>query len=87
MSNDKTILDGSTDVSLKDILMFLTGTDEVPPCGFDVKPALKFTEYDRMPESITCTITLTLSLVHTNYEVFKAKMDFATPNGYGFGKI
>ena len=67
--------------------MFLTGTDEVPPCGFEVKPSLRFTESDRMPESSTCTITLTLSLVHKKYEVFKAKMDFAIPNGFGFGKI
>jgi len=81
------MLDGNTAVSLKDVLMFLTGTDELPPCGFDVKPTLRFTEFDRMPESSTCTITLTLSLAHTDYEVFKEKMDFAIPNGYGFGKI
>jgi len=30
---------------------------------------------------------VTLSLAHTDYEVFKEKMDFAIPNGYGFGKI
>lgn len=74
-------------MSLKDILMFLTGSDEVPPCGFDVKPVLQFTECNRMPESSTCSITLTLSLVHSDYEVFKDKMDFAIPNGYGFGRI
>ena len=44
--------------------MFLIGTDELLPCGFEVKPSLRFTESDRMPESSTCTITLTLSLVH-----------------------
>ena len=64
--------------------MLLTGTDEVPPCGFEVKPSLRFTESHRMPESST---TLTLSLVHKNYDIFKEKMDFAIPNGFGFGQI
>ena len=67
--------------------MFLTGSDEIPPCGFDVKPTMQFTEYDRMPESSTCSIVLTLSLVHTDYDIFKSKLDFAIPNAHGYGKI
>lgn len=66
--------------------MFLTGTDEVSPCGFDVKPEMQFTECDRMPECHTCSITLTLSLVHINYEVFKAKWILPFPMNVALGK-
>ena len=78
---------GDTAVSLGDILMFITGTDEPPPTGFTGVPTLEFTDADRLPEASTCSLSLTLSRAHSDYVTFKAKMDCAINNGYGFGMI
>ena len=79
--------DGDTAVSLGDILMFITGSDEPPPTGFNGVLTLEFTDADRLPEASTCSLSLTLSRVHCDYVTFKAKMDCAISNGYGFGMI
>lgn len=67
--------------------MFITGTDQPPPCGFCKIPRMKFVEEERFPESSTCSLSLTISRNYTDYPKFQDRMDFAILNGYGFGKI
>ena len=79
--------DGKSSVSLGQILMFLTGSDEPPPCGFVGSPMIYFTDSDRLPQASTCAFTLTLSKLHTEYSLFKEKKDLAITSGCGFGQI
>lgn len=79
--------DGKSSVTLGQILIFLTGADEPPPCGFIATPQLCFCDMERLPEASTCSLTLTLSRSYKDYALFKEKMDFAISNGYGFGKL
>ena len=57
-------------VSLKDILIFVTGSSEIPPMGFTPKPAIMFCTSTTFPIASTCSNTLTLPL-YLSYEQFQ----------------
>ena len=42
-------------------MTFLTGTDVIPPLGFDVEPTIVFTDEQSYPTVSTCGLTLTFS--------------------------
>ncbi|XP_061586278.1 G2/M phase-specific E3 ubiquitin-protein ligase-like [Cololabis saira] len=67
-------------VSLADILIFLTGCDSVPALGFSPKPSLP-----DFPQANTCENILRIP-VHAVYTAFKSDMDFAIRNSPGFGR-
>ncbi|XP_057184613.1 G2/M phase-specific E3 ubiquitin-protein ligase-like [Triplophysa rosa] len=58
--------DENMTVSLEDVLMFATGTNRIPPLGFDVVPTLRFLhenkELRKFPEANTCGLILRLPI-------------------------
>ncbi|XP_037835205.1 G2/M phase-specific E3 ubiquitin-protein ligase-like isoform X1 [Kryptolebias marmoratus] len=75
---------------LQKILAFATAASEVPPIGFSPTPSVQFILKDDdfssvFPMANTCINCIKLPL-HTSYQVFKEKFDFALGNTYGFGR-
>ena len=72
--------------SLRDIMIFLTGCDLIPPLGFSVTPAIEFTDDEMFPKASTCSLTLTFSRkVKTNFADFKEIMDLTILGSQSFG--
>lgn len=75
-------------MSLEDILVFATGADAVPPCGFDPLPVAQFWS-DRRPRGNNCANSIVLPTwpdINVTYEEFKDFMDDGIQNSPGFGR-
>lgn len=79
---------GGIDCSLKDILIFITGSDVIPPTGFHKQLSLSFKHsYDMFPTTSTCDLTLWLPTVHKSYEDFKESIILGFKGNDGFGNL
>ena len=76
-------------VSPSHILAFVTGSWEIPPMGFPLRPTITFIsdETSIFPTASTCSLTLRLPLVLTSYDIFKEKVTTAFLNTVGFGQV
>lgn len=76
-------------ISLPQILIFVTGADSIPPMGFPTDPVIIFSKDKSrlLPLSSTCSLSLTLSTGHVEYDMFKKSMDTAVLNAYEFGQV
>ena len=78
----------SYSVTLPEILIFATGSNEIPPLGFRPKPQIYFWDEAR-PRSNTCANILYLPLHlqkdDLSYDLFKEFMDFSILNSPTFG--
>ena len=72
--------------NLKDVLVFLTGCDVVPPLGFgNVSSSVQFSEAAQLPLVSTCALTLTFPISFpTDPSNFKEKMEFSILGSQGF---
>ena len=72
--------------TLRDVMVFLTGSDCVPPLGFgDVTPSILFTDDAVLPTVSTCSLTLRFPRTFlSEFEQFKEKMDFVILGSQGF---
>ena len=77
------------DVSLQEILKFMSGSSKVPATGFDATPKICFCEGDRLPTVSTCALSITFprSMGLLQYQDFKKKMSYCILGSYGFGSI
>ncbi|XP_016376062.1 G2/M phase-specific E3 ubiquitin-protein ligase-like [Sinocyclocheilus rhinocerous] len=79
------------DVTLEDILIFVTGADSVPTLGFPHNCEIQFydqePESQRVPYSSTCALILYLPRSITEEVVFKDFMQMAIKGSVGFGKV
>ena len=84
--NDVGSTPGSDTVQLKDILIFATGCDKLPPSGLHPTPSLLF--YDgSLPLASTCSNELTLPTAHdTYYEFSRAFVEGVLGCGGLFGQ-
>ena len=82
-----TSVDGSTDVTLQDVMVFATGCDGVPILGFDRQPALKFSSDDVLPTASTCGPTLYLPLQVKGAKRFSKNMCLGITSSFGFGQV
>ncbi len=71
--------------TLKDVMMFATGTEAVPMTGFGETPELKFIP-GTLPKASTRAFTMSLPLDCPSYGMFKERMDYTLLNAYGFGQ-
>jgi hypothetical protein len=88
--SDNVLLETGTEemsLTLEDILVFLTGSSEIPIMGFDPKPAMEFTENSVFPMASTCSNTLILPLGISDYDRFKYNMGFGIINSPGFLRL
>ncbi|XP_041823681.1 G2/M phase-specific E3 ubiquitin-protein ligase [Melanotaenia boesemani] len=65
------IEDGAMEVTLEQVLVFVSGADRIPVLGFTPRPTLSFLhEHGKIfPEANTCIVNLKLP-IHQNYENF-----------------
>ena len=65
------------DVTLEEVLKFLSGSSHIPVTGFDNTPKIRFTNDERLPAVSTCDISITFPrrMGLLDYENFKQKMD------------
>ena len=82
--------DSGITVKLRDILVFITGADCLPPMGFDNDSEIRFvgdsySHVMRLPYASTCGPTLYLPLVLSDPDVFDEKMDMAIVGAQCFG--
>ena len=78
--------DGNGPATLKDVMLFLTGCDCVPPLGFgDVDPCILFSTDLVLPTVSTCSLTLRFPTTFpTDIDGFKDKMDLSILGSQGF---
>ena len=82
-----TLGEETNNLSLEDIVVFFSGSNRVPPLGFDYSPTLSFDEDSVFPISSTCALSLVLPSGYNEYEVFKEKAHYGCKNHGGFGKL
>lgn len=72
-TGNQEVLGEEASVSLRQILSFVTGADEIPPLGFTNSPFILFSKDKSrlLPVSSTCVLSITFSLGLTEYNVFK----------------
>ncbi|XP_028657992.2 G2/M phase-specific E3 ubiquitin-protein ligase-like [Erpetoichthys calabaricus] len=72
-------------VSLEDLLIFITGSDKIPPLGFCPTPCLEFLhDGSRFPLANTCDNVIRIPFKQS-FSEFKSDMDFGIKNSPGFG--
>ncbi len=85
-----TVEDTDITVTFDKLLMFATGTDQIPALGFDPEPTQQFLHIpvngsQRMyPEASTCGLVLRLPL-HASYESFNNSMILGIVQSPHFG--
>ena len=72
--------------NLKDVMVFLTGCDCLPPLGFaDASPTIVFSDDAVLPTVSTCSLTFNIPRnIPTEFDTFKEKMDFSILRSRGF---
>lgn len=79
---------GEVDVSFSEVLAFVTGADNIPPCGFTKQVDLDFypCEDQRLPSASTCALQLWIPRV-TDPDMVSAMMLRAVKESHGFLKV
>ena len=74
-----------------EVLIFITGTDTTPPCGFSSKIVIEFysneSDCSRIPFASTCSLTISLPRGMDNPDIFRTIMVRALKESHGFGKM
>ena len=80
---------GEIGCTLEDILVFFSGTDRIPPMGFEKYPTLTFIHDAKavLPTASTCDIQLRLPTRFHVYDDFKQHMLLGLKGHDGFGGI
>ena len=75
-------------VTFEEVLIFITGADTTPPCGFSSKLVIEFYSNDsgcsRIPFASTCSLTLSLPRGMNNPDIFRAIIVRALKESHGF---
>lgn len=76
----------NSEVTLEELLVFFSGCNKIPPCGFGDRPRLNFSSEDVFPTASTCVPMLTLpTRYHNDPQAFYDKVVYAIQNHGGFG--
>ena len=73
-------------VTLKEVLIFFSGAESVPPTGFPRQPSLCFIK-GPLPTASTCALELRVPTVHKSYLEFKEAMIMGMMGHGGFGRV
>jgi hypothetical protein len=79
--------ENDVEVSLADVLKFMTGSRTIPAIGFNDIPSILFINGLGLPTASTCDLSITFSREYGKftYKQFKEKFNFAIQNSPGFG--
>jgi hypothetical protein len=84
------VIHGSDEeVHLSNILVFVSGTNSIPPLGFPTSPVILFSKNTSrlLPTASTCALSLTLSGGLAQYDLFQQNMNLAVLNAFEFGQV
>ena len=79
--------DGIDGCTVKDVLIFITGSSHIPPAGFTKKPTVVF-NHDAsrlLATASTCDLVLRLPVNCQDYQSFKSNMVLSIKGNDGFG--
>ena len=84
--------DGEVDeLTLEDLLIFISGSDYIPPLGFEHAIEILFHDFKgntkRRPWASTCALTLNLPRGIEDPDYFKSFMKQSLVEGHGFGQV
>lgn len=80
--------ESDTCVELGIVLSFTTGSEMVPPLGFDHPLAIRFNNSNVFPTASTCALELTLPTKYYDQpQEFYKKISYAMKNHGGFGLL
>ena len=73
--------------TMKHVMIFFSGSDRIPPMGFDRHPTLHFIHDDerKLPTSSTCDLQMRIPTCHPDYDEFKKYMVLGLIGNDGFG--
>ena len=79
--------EATSQVSLSDVLYFMTGSSRIPAAGFNEVPSIIFVNDNCLPVASTCDLSITFSRKYgfLTYEQFREKLDFSIENSPGYG--
>lgn len=83
-------IEGKTDCSIEDVLVFVTGSDRVPPLGFGRKLKVVFLHTGKFCTSSTCYLQLHLPIMISHgesYDAFQKAMVMSLKDNDGFGGV
>ena len=81
-------IEGRTSCIIEDVLVFITGSDRVPPLGFDLKITVTFAHSGRFCTSSTCDLQFCIPVCYgENYQKFEEAMVMALKDNDGFGGL
>lgn len=86
---DFTADDREVSPTIRDVFIFLTGCDSVPPLGFSgTERQIEFNDGAVVPRVSTCSLVLFLpTSLPSDYQTFKEKMDFYILSSQGFSQL
>ena len=73
------------DISIKDVLIFVTGASAIPPLGMEPSPKICFVDLECLPFASSCENVIYFPRSLRNYSVFKERTIFALCGSHGFG--
>ena len=73
-------------ITLADVLVFITGAPAVPPLGFIPHPCINF-HSSNFPRANTCINCLYLPLKKMTFNDFNYYILYGLVNSYGFGQV
>lgn len=80
-----------SELTLEDLLVFITGSDHIPPLGFEQAITIYFYNFDgsvkRRPWASTCSLTLNLPRGIEDPEEFTSFMKQSLLDCHGFGQV
>ena len=83
--------DNIVDVTFEELLIFISGADRIPPCGFHAPFFIEFYTNEgteqRLPFASTCALTLSLPRGVANPDNLKRHLMMSLKDSYGFGKM
>ena len=93
--NEGKVVGSGLEATLKDLFVFLTGSDRIPAMGFTAKGIIAFDHSEnpqecRLPSVSTCQPMLQLPAcdhLTEDYDGFKEKMNLAVLGSVGFGQL
>uniref|UniRef100_A0A667ZD87 HECT domain-containing protein n=1 Tax=Myripristis murdjan TaxID=586833 RepID=A0A667ZD87_9TELE len=85
------LTDKTTELRFEDLLVFITGADEVPALGFKGKPSIDFYEQEsgqrHLPYASTCSMCLYLPRGVTQENELHLMLLQSIKDSLGFGKV
>lgn len=77
----------ATTLKLEDILIFMTGSSDIPCSGYSTKPTIQFVHDKRYSSSNTCACILSIAVFEQTYEEFVVSFLTSVMNGKDFSII